>query len=294
VPPPQSDAVTEPAPSGVAVRRHVLVGAMILAGVYLCVFGPGVLNSFRVLAGGAGPAAPSAWSDRIAALEWDVFATAVVVVVVLRWLPEHAPTVTQRMCLDWRLTRWVPAGVLGASAGYVAIAAASNWSADHVVADWHLAHGTYSQLGVGTGGFVVAGFAAGAAALSEEIVLVALAAAVVEQSFDARGRRSRWALPATIAVLVSLRLLVHLYYLWGSVFVLVWAPGVYLLYRWVGSVWPLVLGHCLYDWLSIAGHTYPSVSRVFGVALWTIAAAGAVAIVTSGCSRRAPCVATSP
>jgi hypothetical protein len=268
------------------------MGTTTLAGVYLCVFGPGVLSSLRELAGGVAPAAPSAWSDRVAALEWDVFVTAVVVVVVLRWLPKHAPIVTGRMRLGWRLTRWVPAGVLGASAGYVGIAAASSWAADHVVAHWHLEQGTYTQLGVGTSSFVVAGCAAVAAAFTEEIVLVALAAAVVEQSFDAYGRRSRWLLPATIAVLVALRWLVHIYYLWGSVFVLVWAPGVYLLYRWVGSVWPLVLGHCFYDWLSIAGHAYPNLSNVLGNAVWIIAAAGAVAIAMGGL-RRPACAATS-
>jgi hypothetical protein len=291
---PQSEVVLAPRGSIGAVRRQMHVGAMTLAGVYLCVFGPGVLSCVRELAGGAAPGAPTAWSDRVAALEWDVFVTAVVVVVVLRWLPKHAPLVTQRMCLRPRLTRRVPAGVLGASAAYVAIAAASNWAGEHVVADWHLANGTYSQLGVGTGSFVVTAFAAAAAAFTEEIVLVALAAAVVERAFDARSRRSRWLVPATIAVLVALRWLVHLYYLWGSVFVVVWAPGAYLLYRWVGSVWPLVLGHCLYDWFSIAGQAYPPLSHVFSVGLWILAAVGAVAIAMSVCRRRQPCVATWP
>ena len=265
---------------------------MTLAAVYLCVFGPGILSSARELAGGAAPGVPTAWSDRVAAIEWDVFVTALVLVVVVRWLPKHAPLVTRRMCLDRRLTRWVPAGVLGASAAYVAIAAASGWAGDHVVADWHLPDGTYSQLGVGTGSFVVISFAAAAAGFTEEIVLVALAAAVVERAFDVRSHRSRWLTPATIAALVALRWLVHLYYLWGSVFVVVWAPGAYLLYRWVGSVWPLVLGHCFYDWLSIAGRTYPRLSHVFGVAVWSCAAAGFVAIVMSVGLRRRPCVAT--
>jgi hypothetical protein len=278
VPSSQPDAVLVPPSSVGTSRRQLLVAAVTLAGVYICVFGPGVLNSIREIVGGVAPGASSSWTDRVAALEWDVFVTAVVVVVVVRWLPKHAPLVTARMRLGSRPTRWVPAGVLGASAAYVAIASASTWAADHVVADWHLAHGTYSQLGAGTGGFVVTSFAAAAAGFTEETVLVALVAAVVEHYFDARGGRSRWALPTMIAVLVSLRWLVHLYYLWGGVFVLLWAPAVYLLYRWVGSVWPLVLGHCFYDWFAIAGQSYPGLSHALGVALWIIAATGALAI----------------
>jgi hypothetical protein len=157
----------------------------------------------------------------------------------------------------------------------------SSWAADHVVAYWHLAHGTYSQLGHGAGSFVVTSAAAAAAGVTEEITLVALAAAVVAQSFHARGRHSRWAVPTTIAVLIALRWPVHLYYLWGSVFVLAWVPGAYLLYRWIGSVWPLVLGHWCYDWLAIARQTYPGLSRPLGVGLWLIAALGVVAIVMS-------------
>jgi hypothetical protein len=46
-----------------------------LAGVYLCVFWPGVLTPIR------------------AAIEWDLFTTGVVLIVVVRWLPKHAPLV---------------------------------------------------------------------------------------------------------------------------------------------------------------------------------------------------------
>lgn len=280
MPAPASEAVPEPCTVGTG-HRQLAVSVATLVLVFVCVFGPGVVTSIRVIAGMAAPDAPAAWTDRVAALEWDVFATAVVLVVIVRWLPRHAPLVTRRMRLDSRLKRWVPAGVLGASAGYVAVAVASSWAGDHVVAEWQLARGTYTQLGEGTGSFLVTSGAALAAGVTEEITLVALAAAVVEHAFDARGRRSRWVVPATIAVLVSLRLLVHLYYLWGSVFVLAWVPSGYLLYRWVGSVWPLVIGHWCYDWLALAGQTYPGLSRPLGAVLWVLAAVGVVAIVTS-------------
>jgi hypothetical protein len=78
-------------------------------------------------------------------------------------------------------------------------------------------------LGTGTGRFVLA--SAAAAGFTEEITLVVLAAAVVELAFDAACRRSRWAVPTTIAVLVALLLPVHLYYPWGSLFVLAWVPA---------------------------------------------------------------------
>jgi hypothetical protein len=230
------------------------------------------------MAGVATPQASSAWMDRVAAIEWDVFTTGVVLLVVVRWLPGHAPVVTRHMCLGRRLTRRVPFGFLGASAAYVAVAVANSCASDHVVADWHLARGTYTQLGSGTGSFVVTSVAAAAAGFTEEITLVVLAAAVVQQAFDARGRHSRWAAPATVAVLVALRWSVHLYYLWGSLFVLGWVPGVYFLYRWIGSVWPLIVGHWLYDWLALAAQTYPGLSRLLGAVLWALAAVGVVAI----------------
>ena len=272
--------MSSPCTPGTA-RRQLAVGAVTLVTVYLCVFGPGVLTSIRAIAGIALPKASAAWTDRVAAIEWDVFTTGVVLVVVVRWLPRHAPLVTARMRMGRRLTRRVPAGLLGASAAYVALAVASSWASDHVVAAWHLPRGTYTQLGSGTGSFAVTSVAAAAAGFTEEITLVVLAAAVVEQAFDRHGRSSRWAVPATIAALVALRWLVHLYYLWGSLFVLVWVPGVYLLYRWVGSVWPLIVGHWLYDWFATAGQTYPGLSRLLAAVLWAFAISGVVAIIIS-------------
>lgn len=280
MPRPPSDSLQESS-TGTAAGRQLIVGLATLLGVFLCVFGPGVLTSIRMISGNTGPPASHAWGDRVAALEWDVFATAVVLIVVVRWLPRHAPLVTRRMGLGGRLTHWVPAGLLGAAAGYVAVAVVSSWAGDHLVTHWQLARGTYTQLGQGTGSFVVTSGAAAAAGFTEETTLVALAAAVVEQACHARGRRPRWTITATITALIVLRWLIHLYYLWGSVFVVAWAPGAYLLYRWVGSVWPLIVGHWLYDGLALAARVYPRVSRPLDTTLWVLAACGVVAIAVS-------------
>ena len=259
--------------------RQLAVAAATLVGVYLAVFGPGVLTSIRVLAGMAAPGPATAWMDRVASLEWDVFSVAVVLVVVMRWLPRRAPLVTGRMRLGRGSAARFPVGLLGASAAYVAVVIASTWLSDLVVSAGHLAQGGYTQLGRGGGAFAVAAAAATAAGFTEEITLVALAAAVVEQAFAVRVRRTRWVVPATLAALVVARWLVHLYYLWGSAFVLVWVPGAYVIYRWVGSVWPLVLGHWCYDWLALAGRAFPGLSRQFDTALRVLAAVGAVVTV---------------
>jgi hypothetical protein len=261
--------------------RQLVVAVATLAGVYLAVFGPGVLTSIRALMGFALPSAPVAWPDRVAALEWDVFTTAVVVVVVMRWLPRRAPLVTDRMRTSPRIDRPIPGRIVGASAVYVALAAASGWAGDVVVSTWHLPHGAYTQTGSGTGSFVVTAASAGAAGFTEEMTLVALAAAVIEHAFSAGRCHRRWMLPATITVVIVLRLLLHLYYLWGSVFVLVWAPGAYVLYRWARSVWALVIGHWCYDSLVIAAQTFPRASRQIDTVLNAVAAVGVCVVIVA-------------
>ncbi len=251
-------------------RSQARTAAAVLAGVYLLVFGPGVLTSLRTALGRPVPAATSGWADRVAALEWDVFTVAVVLLVVVRWLPRHAGEVTARM----NLTR-PPAGRLAAgTAAYVAVATIATRSAAAAVAAWHLPAGEYARLTGGVGGLLTTGAAATAAGITEEITLVALAAAVTHQL--CRGRLARWAVPVTLGLLVTLRLLVHLYYLWGSLFVLVWVPGAYLVYRWAGSVWPLVLGHWIFDWLAVTAAALPRAAGAVDAVLWAIAGCGVV------------------
>jgi len=278
---------TEPAADGTK-RRQVALGAVALAGVWLAVFGTGVVASLRMLAGAASPPAPTGWGDRVAALEWDVVAVGVVLVVVVRWLPRHAPDLARRMQLGRRLTRRVPGGLAGAAAVYVAVAVVSSWAGTALVAGLHLPGRAYPQLGGGTAGLLTTGAASLAAGWTEEVVLVALAAAVVQH---ACAPRSRWAVPATLALVVALRWLVHCYYGWTSLFVLVWAPGAYAVYRWAGSVWPLIAGHWAFDGLAAVQQAYPALTRAVEEARWVIAAAGVAVVLLS---RRGTAAAFRP
>lgn len=255
------------------------VAAATLAGVYLLVFGPGVLTALRVVAGQAAPPASSAWADRVADLEWDVFSVTVVVLVVVRWLPRHAAEVTARM----RLARPRAGRLAAASALYVTVAAVATWLSGTVAAALGLPVAHYTQLSGGLGGYLVAGTAASAAGVTEEVTMVALAAAVVGHL--CRGTRRRWTVPATLALLITLRLLVHLYYLWGSLFVVIWVPGAYLVYRWAGSVWPLVIGHWVYDWLALTATAFPRTARTVDIVLWSVA--GYALVVSATAWRRA-------
>jgi hypothetical protein len=248
------------------------------------VFGPALLNALRAVAGSAATAAPVGWSSRVAALEGCVFAVVVVLATVLRWLPKVAPDLTGRLGLR---RPSMPGGIAAAAAAYVGIAVASGWLGERVVAGLKLPHAGYPAAGSGTGGFVVDAGASAAAGLTEEITLLALAVAVLDQGWRVRGRRPAWATPATIGVLLLLRWPLHLYYVWGSLFVLFWIPAAYALYRWIGSVWPLVLGHAGYDCLLSAEHAYPELAPVIDWLLWLIAILGAAAIAVGAAARRA-------
>ena len=269
-------------PGRAPARRQFLIGLAALAGLYAAIFGPAVVNSLRVLIDPGADVWATGWADQVAALEWDVFVVVLTAATVLRWVPRHAPDLGRR--IGSGRTRRVSGGIAGATAAYIGIALASGWLGDRLVAALRLPHNEYPGAGRGSVDLFLGGAAGSAAALTEELVLVALAVAVVDQHWIAR--RPRWAGAATIGVLLVLRWLPHLYYAWGSLFVLFWVPGVYLLYRWVGSVWPLVLGHATYDLLLAAEHAYPALGPTLDRLLWAIAAFGLVAIAVSLVRRR--------
>lgn len=277
---PLTCAVSTFTTSTASPRSQAWIAGLTLVGVYLAVFGPGIVASVGSVLG-ATVATDTGWQARTAAVEWDLFTVLIVVTVVLRWLPKHAPDVTVRMALRRSQRRPVPGGMLGASAGFVAVAVVSGRLGDRVVTALDLSSSGQSQVGTGLGSFLAGLSAAASASLTEEVVLVALAVAVLDQHAADRGGRPKWLVPAAVGLLFALRWPVHLYYLWGSVFVLLWVPGVYLLYRWVGSVWPLVLGHFGYDGLALAGHAFPSSAPILEVTIWGVAGCGAVALLVS-------------
>jgi hypothetical protein len=266
-----------------SARAQLGVGIAALAGLYLVVFGPALVNALRAVAGSAATAAPVGWSSRAAAVEGYVFAVVVVLATVLRWLPKLAPDIIGELGLGRRVR---PGALVGAAAAYVGIAVVSGWLGDRLVAGLHLPHAGYPAAGRATGGFLLDTGASVAAGLTEEITLLALAVAVLELGWRVRGQRPAWATPATIGLLLLLRWPLHLYYLWGSLFVLFWVPAAYALYRWIGSVWPLVLGHAAYDCLLSAGHAYPELTTLVDRLLWLIAILGAGAIAVDAAARR--------
>lgn len=244
-------------------RRQRRVGIAVVGATFLAVFGPGIVATLR-----GGAAAPSGWQDRVAVAEWDVLAV-LVALVSMRYVVRHLPDVAQRLSLQPAS----PAVTLTGAALFVAAALASTRLVEHVVA-------SPSTAGLGTGaGALTTGVLAGwSAAVTEELVLIALAAAVT------RGPAAR-----VVVVLVALRWLVHLYYLGASVFVLLWVPAAYVIYRWTRSIWPLVLGHGVYDTLAVLGSTYTPLRPATDLVLFVVALAGVLALAVESGDRSAKC-----
>jgi hypothetical protein len=113
------------------------------------------------------------------------------------------------------------------------------------------------------------------AAVTEEIVVVAVPVLLLR----AAGRRIG---PLVIVVLLAARLSYHLYYGWGSLGVLVWAPLFLWLYIARETLWPLIAAHVVFDGL-IAGlgqAGYDGLGQLIGVTLMMLA--GAFLVIESG------------
>ena len=100
-------------------------------------------------------------------------------------------------------------------------------------------------------------FGSVAAGIGEEVLLFAVPIAL--------ARRAGWSTTATIAFVTVLRLSIHTYYGWGSLFVLLWIPAGYALYRAAGSIWPLIVAHAVYDGISFGIDSWPSAGNVLVV-----------------------------
>lgn len=72
----------------------------------------------------------------------------------------------------------------------------------------------------------------------------------------ALAARSGWHPWATFVLVLTIRLAFHLYYGWTALFVLLWIPATWLLYRAAQTVWPLIVAHSVYDMaITVLNHT---------------------------------------
>ena len=154
-----------------------------------------------------------------------------------------------------------------------------------------------SERAVVDGAYLVSdGFQSVTAGLWEEICLFAVPIALLsmrkrsgvgaDQAPEVLWRWGpvRWTL-ILITVLV-LRSGIHLYYGWGGVFVVPWMIGAVLLYRALRSIWPLVIGHIIYDILVDLSNRLPLLNDVIALALWGFVVAGVLIVVLSIIRRR--------
>ena len=111
-------------------------------------------------------------------------------------------------------------------------------------------------------------FGSVAAGIGEEILLFAIPIAL--------ARRTGWSTPATIALVTVLRLAIHTYYGWGSLFVLLWIPAGFALYQAAGSIWPLIAAHAVYDGIAFSIDSWPAAANVLVVVNLAGALLGAV------------------
>jgi hypothetical protein len=82
-------------------------------------------------------------------------------------------------------------------------------------------------------------------------------------------------------LIVALRFGIHLYYGIGyaAVIVVPWMIGAWLLYRAIGTIWPLIIGHALYDAALLT--TMRTSQAWASPALWTVAWIGAVLVLAT-------------
>ncbi len=114
------------------------------------------------------------------------------------------------------------------------------------------------------------------AALIEELLLFAIPLALLGMSTTRRG--IKW---GGRALVIALRFGIHLYYGVGfaAVLAIPWIIGAWLLYRAIGTIWPLIIGHTLYD---AAVFTMMRTDELWvSPALWVVALVGGVLLLAT-------------
>ncbi len=235
--------------------RSLLARPWVIWAVCVLVYVPSVLASLRGLGGPAGSAdvlvpGASVGSQFVAAATFSVLqlAAAVGAAVLLllgpSWRCDPVSDRAGRLGLRWTDGRaLILGGRAGATAGYVAILAGAAFVSAVVLGAVHLT-GRPTAGGSIPDPLLLAGdyLMSVSAGIGEELLLLAIPYVL--------ATRAGWKPWAVIALLTGLRLSIHLYYGAGSLFVVLWIPAAYLLYRATGSIAPLMVGHIVYDLLA--------------------------------------------
>lgn len=154
-------------------------------------------------------------------------------------------------------TRLVPGRGVGATVAYLFLMSAAAAMTAQVLAALHTAARVYPGAAEAAHNSELARaflFGSVGAGVGEEMLLFAVPIAL--------ARRCGWSTPATITLVTALRLAIHTYYSWGSLFVLLWIPAGYALYRAAGSIWPLIMGHTVYDAIHFSIDSWPPAGDV--------------------------------
>jgi hypothetical protein len=131
-------------------------------------------------------------------------------------------------------------GAVGATIGYVALCFVfSNVVAPAVVTGRRFPGSAVADATLLPRDLVLSG----SAGLIEELALFAIPLALLGMS------KRRWVQWAGLVLVIALRFGIHVYYGYGfaAVMVVPWMIGAWLLYRAVGSIWPLIIGHAVND-----------------------------------------------
>lgn len=271
---------------GMIQVRSLLARPWVIWGIFALVYVPSVQANLRGLGGPAGSAdvlvpGASVGSQFAAAATFSVLqlAAAVGAAALLllgpAWRCDPGGERVRRLGLRWTGGRaLILGGAAGAAAGYVAILAGAAFVSALVLGALHLT-GRPTAGGSIPDPLLLAGdyLMSVSAGIGEELLLLAIPYVL--------ATRAGWKPWAVIALLTGLRLSIHLYYGAGSLFVVLWIPAAYLLYRATGSIAPLMLGHIVYDLLATTIQRSPALHTPALVVLAGLAVAGSALLAGS-------------
>lgn len=269
--------------------RSLLARPWVIWAVCVMVYVPSVPASIRGLGGPAGSAdallpGASVESQFAAAATFSVLqiaaAASATALLLLgpAWGSDPVGERGRRLGLRWSNGRaLILGGAPGAAAGYVAILAGAGFVSALVLGGLHIT-GRPTVGGSIPDPLLLAGdyLMSISAGIGEELLLLAIPFAL--------ATRAGWKPWAVIVLLTGLRLSIHLYYGAGSVFVVLWIPAAYLLYRATGSIAPLMLGHIVYDLLATTVQRSPALHTPALVLLAGLAVLGS-ALLAGSASR---------